>query len=96
MATIAQNTEIKVDGMATVYGGFETTNTISLKTGATSTYVDIDYHPSLGLPTTRYWLDADGDIEIPFGDLARALVDAGQTGTQLPQPVQSYWEICRL
>lgn len=77
---LASNTEIEVDGY-TLMSGMDEVFTVKLKAGATSTYVDIDYNSVLGIPTTRYWFDQDGEVVLPMGDLARAMVDGGVSGT---------------
>jgi len=66
--------------MSNLLSGYETTITIKLASGGTSQYVDVDYHTALGLPTTRYWFDADGEIVLPFGDVLRAMCEKGATG----------------
>lgn len=80
---IASNSEIKVDGLGLYAGYAEEVWTVKLKSGGTATYCDVDYHSALSLPTTRYWFDADGEIVLTMGDLARALVDAGVTGASV-------------
>lgn len=78
---IASNSEIEVDGLQLMAGYAEEVWTIKLKSGGTSNYVDVDYHATLGLPTTRYWFDAAGKIVLPMGDIGRALVDGGVVGS---------------
>lgn len=80
---IASNSEIEVDGIPTLFSGFEAIITIKLTNSGTSQYVDVDYNSALGLPTTRYWFDADGEIVLPFGDLLRAMIVAGVSGASV-------------
>ena len=77
---LASNTEIEVDGY-TLMSGMDEVFTVKLKAGATSTYVDIDYNSVLGIPTTRYYFDPDGEVVLPMGDLTRAMVDGGVSGS---------------
>lgn len=78
---IASNSEIEVDGLQLMAGYAEEVWTIKRKSGGTSNFVDVDYHATLGLPTTRYWFDAAGQVVLPMGDLGRALVDGGVVGS---------------
>ena len=75
---IWQNSEIKIEGAQIVYACFESVFTLTF---GTATYIDVTYHTSLGIGTTRYYPDASGEAHVPFGDLARALTEQGINGS---------------
>lgn len=71
------NTEITIEGAATVMACFETVFKVRF---GTATYIDVTYHSNLGINPVRYYPDANGESYLPFGDLARVLVDSGVSG----------------
>ena len=71
------NTEITIEGTATVMACFETVFKVRF---GTATYIDVTYHTNLGINPVRYYPDANGECYLPFGDLARALVESGVSG----------------
>lgn len=78
MQVLGGNSEIQISGIKDVYSGYAETEVEIGRTGTYSaTYVDVTYYSGLGLPTTRYWFDANGTIRIPIGDLVRAYIDEG-------------------
>jgi len=81
MNTLGGNSEIIIEGASAVFSSFAETIVRISRTGTYSaTYVDVTYYSGLGLPTTRYWFDANGVIILPLGDLLRAYFAGGYGG----------------
>ena len=78
MATWTQGS-LSVEGAPTMYEKIDSQIIVTTTGGASSVRVQ---WLALGLSDTTYYFDANSRIQIPLGDVGRAMVEAGLTGSQ--------------